>query len=151
MRLKLRSTHQTSSVVAQMSEYLFVYGSLKRGFGGKEASELANQMKWIGTAQVPGRLYDLGKYVGAIVEKDLDLFVKGELLEIPDSSVLKRLDEYEEYNPARVLSCLFVRQQVRARVEDGRHVDAWIYVYNRDPGDAPVIASGEYLRTLTKD
>lgn len=134
-----------------MSEYLFVYGSLKRGFGGKEVTGLANQMKWIGTAKVPGRLYDLGKYVGAIVENDLDSFVKGELLEIPDPSVLKRLDEYEEYNPARVLSCLFVRRQVRARVENGREVDAWIYVYNRDPGDAPIIPSGEYLRTLTKD
>lgn len=134
-----------------MSEYLFVYGSLKRGFGGKEATELANQMKWISTAQVPGRLYDLGKYVGAIVETDLDRFVKGELLEIPDSAVLKRLDEYEEYDPARVLSCLFVRRQVRAHVEDGREVDAWIYVYNHEPGNAPIIPSGEYLKTLTKD
>jgi pyruvate carboxylase len=126
-----------------MSEYLFVYGSLKRGFGGQEATEISQQLNWIGQAEVYGKLYDLGRYCAAILDRTEDSVIKGELLEIPDASMLKQLDEYEEYDALAPYRGLFVRQKAQTLI-NGRIVEAWIYTYNRDPGDAPVIASGEY-------
>ena len=144
--LESQSSHDALliSALKEMGQYLFVYGSLKQGRGGKEASRMAQQLRYIGKAQVPGTLYDLGDYAGAIVDTNEESFVIGELVELVDSSVLKQLDEYEQYDPHRSRSCLFVRRKVRASLQNGKTVAAWIYVYNRDPGEAPIIASGEY-------
>ena len=131
-----------------MSEYLFVYGSLKRGCGGRQASEISNELTWIGKAEVRGRLYDFGEYCGAIIDTSAPSVIKGELLELPNTSMLKRLDGYENYDPATSDS-LFVRQKVETIVETGSSLEAWIYTYNRHPGDAPVIANGEYSKRGT--
>jgi pyruvate carboxylase len=128
-----------------MSEYLFVYGSLKRGFGGPEASEISQQLDWIGAAEVYGKLFDLGQYCAAILDHSDGAVIKGELMQLVDDSMLKRLDEYEAYDAGKP-ECLFVREKVRALMTDGQSVEAWIYTYNRDPGNAPIIASGEYTK-----
>ena len=132
-----------------MSEYVFVYGSLKPGFGGEEARKMVSLLRHVGSAKVAGRLYDFGEYCGAILDEARDEFVKGELLEIPTQSVLRKLDQYEEYDPRGSNISLFVRQRVQATLQTGEIVQAWIYVYNGEPGDAPIIKSGEYQKKRT--
>ena len=128
-----------------MSEYLFVYGSLKRGYGGAETTALLAQVIWLGPAQVRGRLYDFSNYCGAILDPSGDQTIKGELLEIADGSTLGKLDQYENYEPENSDS-LFVRRATTVTLANGSMREAWIYVYNLDPGDAPVIKSGEYAK-----
>jgi gamma-glutamylcyclotransferase (GGCT)/AIG2-like uncharacterized protein YtfP len=132
-----------------MSEYVFVYGSLKPGFGGQESARMVSLMRHVGRAKVSGRLYDFGEYSGAIPDSTQVKLVVGELLELPDEAVLNKLDRYEEYDPNDSHASLFVRRRVQATLENGEIVNAWIYIYNRDPGDAPVIKSGEW--TLQKN
>ena len=132
-----------------MSEYVFVYGSLKPGFGGEEAAKMVGLLRHVASAKVAGRLYDFGEYCGAILDEACGEFVKGELLEVPTQSVLRKLDQYEEYDPRESKTSLFVRQKVQARLQSGEIVPAWIYVYNGETGDAPIIESGEYHKIRT--
>ena len=132
-----------------MSEYVFVYGSLKPGFGGEEATKMVGLLRHVGRAKVAGRLYDFGEYCGAILDDAREEFVIGELMEIPTKSVLQKLDQYEEYDPQESRTSLFVRMKVQATLQNGEIVPAWIYVYNGDPGAAPIIESGEYHKIRT--
>ena len=101
----------------------------------------------IGTASVRGRLYDFGDYPGAVVDPSSHTSVHGELVELPDDESILALDGYEEFDPANPQRSLFIRTEVRIHLTHGRDVDAWMYVYNKDPGDAPLITGGIYSRS----
>jgi gamma-glutamylcyclotransferase (GGCT)/AIG2-like uncharacterized protein YtfP len=55
---------------------------------------------------------------------------------------LKSLDAYEGYDPDAPHDSLFARRRVAARLDDGRELQCWVYAYNRDPGDAPLVRRG---------
>jgi gamma-glutamylcyclotransferase (GGCT)/AIG2-like uncharacterized protein YtfP len=93
-------------------------------------------------------LYDLGEYPGAIVTPASKSLIRGEVFELPATpATLRALDEYEEFNYLNEDQSLFVRRRVRATLPDSRQVDCWIYVYNRDPGAAQLLADGIYSKT----
>jgi len=73
---------------------LFVYGTLRRGSENQFARLLAEQGHFMGLARVPGRLYDLGLYPGAIASNQPDQWIQGEIFSV-DSALLTALDEYE--------------------------------------------------------
>jgi len=128
-----------------MSEHLFLYGTLLPGDATGETSQIVGGLKRVGLATVRGRLYDFGDYPGAVLDRSAKTSIKGELFELPnDDSALDALDDYEEFNRTDQKNSLFVRTRTVARLHDGRRLDAWIYVYNRDPGTARLIASGDY-------
>ncbi|SRR6266404_2831570 len=128
-----------------MSDYIFLYGTLlPREVSGK-SSEIISRLRKVGPATVRGRLYDLGEYPGAILDHSANAVIKGELFELPDvNKPLKALDEYEEFNGADIDNSLFVRVRTDAELPDGRRLNTWIYVYNREPGSAQLIRSGVY-------
>jgi gamma-glutamylcyclotransferase (GGCT)/AIG2-like uncharacterized protein YtfP len=98
-------------------------------------------------ATVRGRLYDLGPYPAAIVDAEAHERIRGEVLELsPGTSVLSVIDTYEECDPADAVGSLFLRLRCDAEVDDGRVLNSWIYVYNRDPGSAPLVPHGDYVR-----
>jgi gamma-glutamylcyclotransferase (GGCT)/AIG2-like uncharacterized protein YtfP len=106
---------------------LFVYGTLRRGSESQFARLLAEQGRFMGVARVPGRLYDLGSYPGAVASNQPDQWIHGEVFSV-DSALLTALDEYEgmEFERAIVptLGC-------------------WIYWYvGSDPGR--LIPSGDW-------
>ena len=127
-----------------MSEYLFVCGTLRSAFAPPQVRPLLERMKLIGAATVPGRLYELGEYPGAVLAED-DGTVVGELLELPaDETLLHTLDHYEGIDESAPSKSLFVRTRCRAALPDGRNVEAWIYVYNQAVSAARLIESGDY-------
>jgi gamma-glutamylcyclotransferase (GGCT)/AIG2-like uncharacterized protein YtfP len=127
-----------------MTEYLFLYGTLRPAKVAKEAADIVRRLRRVGPARVFGRLYDLGEYPGAVLDSLARTSIRGELFELPnDPYILSALDKYEEFDKDNGKS-LFVRKKTNVEVSDGRRLESWIYVYNRDPGDARVITSGDY-------
>lgn len=68
---------------------IFVYGSLKKGFGNHRLLETA---RFLGETQVKGKMYSLGGYPGAKMDEEGTIF--GELYEVDDSTK-SRLDRLE--------------------------------------------------------
>jgi gamma-glutamylcyclotransferase (GGCT)/AIG2-like uncharacterized protein YtfP len=135
-----------------MNEYLFVYGSL-RGSGDVPAqiAPLVNRFRRLGAAQVNGLLYDFGHYCGAVLDDSANNLIHGELVELPEGDeMLEALDRYEEIDPSNISGGLFARKRARVILADGSEKEAWIYVYNRAPGDAPLIECGDYLQSKAK-
>ena len=131
-----------------MSEYLFLYGTLLSGASTKESSRVVKKLTRVGIATVRGRLYDFGEYPGAVLDRASKSSIKGQLFELPDDdSTLKALDDYEEFSSTDRKNSLFVRTRTRVTLQGGRQLNAWIYVYNRNPGNAPRITSGDYSKT----
>jgi len=109
---------------------------------------IVRQLRKIGPAHVRGRLFDLGEYPGAILDVNAETKIEGEVFELPtDPSVLAELDAYEGYELADPTRSLFIRVKSSAQLSDGRDVESWIYVYNRDPGKAPLITDGNYRKS----
>lgn len=139
---------------------LFVYGTLKRGFG--------NHRRYCGgllaahEARVWGRLYLLPASYPAleVPEECMDGastqvghwgWVHGELLEFPsDSLVLDSLDKLEGYAPG-IPDSLYMRVMVAVHTAQSTHT-AWTYV-QRAPIKGKRLESGHWpeYRTLLSD
>src|SRR5437588_543686 len=130
-----------------MSEYLFVYGTLRPELAPDEVADAVHQLRRIGAATVRGQLYDLGEYPGAILDASANTTISGEVFELPDDqTVLAALDEYEGFNPNDSEASLFVRIKCQVTLSDGRKLESWIYVYNRSPEQMPLLTSGDYAK-----
>jgi gamma-glutamylcyclotransferase (GGCT)/AIG2-like uncharacterized protein YtfP len=132
-----------------MTEYLFLYGTLKPNQAEGEVADVIKRLRRIGSATVPGRLYDFGEYPGAIVSRNSSKKIHGEVFELPiaEDATLKAIDAYEEFDVSNPEQSLFVRQRISAKLQDGRRVNCWIYVYNKAPGNARQITGGDYSQT----
>jgi len=128
--------------------HLFAYGTLLGGRRPAAIARVAERLAILGPATVRGRLYDLGEYPGLVLDPAADE-VHGNIFTVPDESVLAALDAYEGFDPDAPPRSLFVRTPVAATLPDGRSFDCFVYVYNRDPAEAPLIANGRY-RDKTK-
>src|SRR4030095_16259404 len=133
-----------------MKEYLFVYGSLRSsGEVPARIAPIVNRFRRLGAAQVNGLLYDFGQYCGAIL--DDNSVIHGELVELPEGDeVLETLDRYEEIEPSNISGGLFARKRTTVVLADGSREEAWIYVYNKPTGDAPVIECRDYRQFKAK-
>ncbi|MBX7103047.1 MAG: gamma-glutamylcyclotransferase [Gemmataceae bacterium] len=126
-------------------DHLFVYGTLLSGVANPAMAALMSRMQYLGPANLPGRLHDLGPYPAVVPDPDCPDHVRGELYALPrDPSLLALLDQYEGFFPDRPAQSLFRRVRVGVARTDDRAVHAWVYVWNRDIGNAPVIAEGDY-------
>ena len=130
-----------------MKDLLFLYGTLLPVESPEEVADSVGDLRRIGPARIRGRLYDLGDYPGAIFDPASTTWIHGEIFEIPDNAVLQAIDRYEEFDDSNPRTSLFIRTRVPARLRDGHDVESWAYLYNRDPGDAPLVTGGSYSRT----
>lgn len=114
---------------------IFVYGTLKQGFGAHALMQEAGA-RLIGPAKTAARyhLYDQGGFPGMIEDADLEGGVKGELYEV-DEDALWRIDAYECINQG-----LFRRAEVE--LEGGGK--ALAYLFNREYFSCLRIESGEW-------
>ncbi|MEO8962808.1 MAG: gamma-glutamylcyclotransferase family protein [Ginsengibacter sp.] len=132
----------------QISDYLFVYSSLLKGFQSEEYRYIHKYFNLVGKAKVKGILSDLGNNPVAKPTTE-NLFIKGELYKINDheefSFAIGQLDDYEGVSPAEYESPLYIRELATVFKEDQSEVVAWIYWYNGDVEGKPVIESGDVL------
>ena len=126
--------------------YLFVYGTLLPGLAPPAVAEVVNRLRLVGPGIARGRLFHLGAYPGCVVDGRCDDEIHGQVLEIPPpiEPVLAKLDWYEGYVAGDADRSLFVRTVCPVTLADGRQVEAWVYVYNRDVSTARRIESGRY-------
>ena len=129
-----------------MNRFLFVYGTLQVGRAAPQVEHLVKQLRHVDKATVHGILYDLGDYPAAVLVP-AGSGISGEVLELPpDPLVLRQLDEYEGYDPDCPDQSLFIRALHPVLLESGNTLTCWIYVYNCDPGRAPIIPDGKFPR-----
>jgi gamma-glutamylcyclotransferase (GGCT)/AIG2-like uncharacterized protein YtfP len=128
-----------------MPDHLFLYGTLRPDLARGELVALVQPLCALGQATMRGRLYDLGPYPAAVLDDSADCDIVGQVVALPDDpALLARLDAYEGFDPRRPADSLYLRVRRKATLADGRIQDCWIYAYNRDPGSAPQVASGDY-------
>jgi gamma-glutamylcyclotransferase (GGCT)/AIG2-like uncharacterized protein YtfP len=129
---------------------LFVYGSLRSGFRSPAYEYISRYFELAGDAKVKGKLYDLGSYPAA-KPCDENKFILGELYRIKNESefawAIGQLDDYEGVDVAFDEVQLYYRRITEVHIDD-KITHAWIYWYNGDVNDKPVIESGDVLQYL---
>jgi gamma-glutamylcyclotransferase (GGCT)/AIG2-like uncharacterized protein YtfP len=122
-------------------EYLFVYGTLRNNYDLKLKNRVAKELKYIGKAKMGARLYDLGRYPGAVKDKTSEII--GDVFLLYDSEkVLKFLDDYEgeEYE----------RKEEKVKLKSGESITVWIYWYKGLVNEERRIFYKDYLNYLKK-
>ena len=123
------------------SEFLFVYGTLRRDYGLSLMREVADEMEFVATGQVLGQLYDLGDYPGAVKLDQALTVIKGDVFQLKDSTtVFRLLDQYEgeEYR----------REKVVVDLDTGGQKEAWIYWFTGPAEEGKRIRVADYLDYL---
>lgn len=127
-----------------MPELAFFYGTLMTGFDRRRRAGIEHKLQYVDRGWINAALFDLGIYPAAVPTSDGKVW--GEVYEMREPGpVLAALDEIEGHTPTDPDRSLYRRAQVPATLGDGRVVDAWVYFYNAPLGQAPQIASGDYL------
>ncbi len=127
-------------------DYLFVYGTLRKEKGNALHRIIAEHSVYCGGAVMQGKLFEIGGYPGAVESDNPNDKVLGELYRLLDSdTVLRQLDEYEECSDHFVLPHEYLRKKINVEVSGGKHILAWVYIYNHDIADREIITSGDYL------
>lgn len=134
-----------------MSDFLFVYGSLRSDVDRSRLPEdaqtaaayLAENAQRFVPATITGVLRAVSWYPALTISDRLPDLVHGEVWHLSDPAMaLIQLDAYEggEYH----------REIRDVRIEAGAILSAWVYVYDAPLGDAPVIDSGDYAHWIAQ-
>lgn len=127
-------------------EFLFVYGTLCRAADGRQHRLLGDAAEYFANARLPGKLYEIDGYPGAIVlPQSCQFAVHGELYRLRHpQSLFQRLDAYEECSQDFPLPHEYRREVEFVFTDAGDRVAAWVYVYNHPLHGRSWIASGDY-------
>jgi gamma-glutamylcyclotransferase (GGCT)/AIG2-like uncharacterized protein YtfP len=127
-----------------MSNLLFIYGTLDPQFAPDEISGVAAKLRPVSRGTMRGELYDFGEYPGA-VRRSRSGTVSGRIVALPDDpEVLRKLDEYEGYDPRDPSRSLFVRTRHYVMMPNGARRLCWVYLYNGDPQSGRHLPAGKY-------
>lgn len=125
-------------------EYLFVYGTLMKGFTNPFAEKLNKLSVFVGNGSFPGLLYQVDWYPGAVYSEKSDFAVFGEIYKMQNPpELLKELDEYEDVFEDESVS-LYVRRAIPIKTENQKFLDCWVYLYNQPVADLALIESGNF-------
>jgi gamma-glutamylcyclotransferase (GGCT)/AIG2-like uncharacterized protein YtfP len=93
-------------------------------------------------------LYDLGEYPGVVLDETGEK-IPGKIFRLPEEpEVLKRLDEYEEFDASQPEGSLFVRKEWPVTRRSGsKKLICWVYAYNPHTGVAPTAAPGDFPKS----
>ena len=100
--------------------------------------------RFVGAAQVTGRLVDVGRYPGFLSGEDL---VTGEVYEV-DAIHLSKLDEVEGVVPGDRAASQYWREKVIVASGPLQGQAVQTYVYNRPVDGCAPIAHGDYRRYI---
>ena len=126
-----------------MTTYLFVYGTLLRRSRHPMARFLAERARYVGSAKVRGRLYDLGRYPGMLEPATESDWVHGDLYDLGEgTTTLAELDAYELAESP--LPAYFDRQLAMAALPNGTSAPAWVWWYRGEVSETQRVAAGRY-------
>ncbi len=121
----------------EVSDYLFCYGILKRGF---ELDLRRYDAKFIDSAIIDyAKIYQIGSGVGLTLSQDGDDVVYGELFKIPYDlwTWLDRIEGHP-YNYKREIKSIYYKSVV------GYNEKAWVYIHQHPKCFGKRIKSGRY-------
>ena len=131
-----------------MSDRLFVYGTLMRGYAHPMARLLSANADFLGEASCRGRLYMVKHYPGLVLSDDAGDIVHGELYRLREvEAMLREFDMYEACGEGFEAPTEYVRQMLDVALADGSSSEAWTYLYNWPVTQLPRIASGRFLES----
>jgi gamma-glutamylcyclotransferase (GGCT)/AIG2-like uncharacterized protein YtfP len=129
------------SVINQGFQYIFVYGTLRKGFYNHRGrlDGTAGHSKFIKEDTVDGVMYDLGAFPAAVlyepsVSDSLNerMTIHGEVYEI-DNNVLKKLDVLEGYP----------KFYNRSKITTHSGIEVWIYhIDKKSVENKPIVKNG---------
>lgn len=124
-----------------MTHALFIYGTLMPGL--RLEAEM-HGARFVGAAQVPGQLVDVGRYPGLVHGEGQ---VTGEVYEVDDAQ-LARLDAVEDMVPGDRAASQYWREVVTVVSGPLQGHQVQTYVYNRPVNDCTPITHGDYRRYI---
>jgi len=134
----------------ESNDYLFVYGTLRKGYDSPVKDQVAACLKWIGQAKVKAVLYDMGTFPGAIKSSGMNE-VLGDVYQVNDpKNIFKLLDRYEGCVEGDPEKSDYIRVKTNVQMNNGKKLSVWIYWCNLDLEGKPVIKNKDYLRYLKK-
>jgi gamma-glutamylcyclotransferase (GGCT)/AIG2-like uncharacterized protein YtfP len=129
-----------------MSDHLFVYGTLMRGYAHPMARLLSANADFIGEASCCGRLYRVKHYPGLVLSDDATDVVFGDLYRLRAvDDLLREFDMYEACGEGFAEPTQYVRRTHSVTRADGSLSEAWTYIYNWPVTDLARIESGRFL------
>lgn len=133
-----------------MLNYLFVYGTLRKTQSGQLSPYLKNRAVFIDQASLPGKLYKVAHYPGAIpAPGDSRHLVYGEVYRLlHPSSALSILDDYEECASHFPKPHEYQRKSETVILNSGKHLQAWVYWFRYPVSGLVQIASGDYFDSV---
>jgi len=147
-----RSVKNKSAKKKSSGAKLFVYGTLRNQFGHKLNGLIKSNFELIGKGMLKGKLFDIGRYPGAVFPKSSEGKIVGEIYQVKDNgdfeAALAILDKYEGYEKDNLKKSEYIRQRKYVQLSNGRKVLSWVYVYNKPVMDKRIIAGGDYIRHL---
>lgn len=130
------------------SDYLFVYGLLRKNANHEMSQMLVDSAEFISEATYRGMLYLIDYYPGVIPSKESNDWVHGDLFKIKNHEIIIQLDKFEGVG-SEFPSPNEYRKDIREVVlPNGLKLEAWIYLYNWPIEDKKHIKSGDFLTFL---
>ncbi|WP_460518317.1 gamma-glutamylcyclotransferase family protein [Cyclobacterium sediminis] len=127
--------------------YLFVYGTLRRGFEHPMADLLGRSAEFFTGAYCQGLLYDLGPYPVFTYSNLPEASVYGDVYLLHNEhEVLTVLDEYEGIGEDLETGINYERLKLEVLSEDGIKISAWVYLYVGTLDHLKPIEGGDYLK-----
>ena len=130
-------------------DYLIVYGTLRPAFDNDFAKYLRQRATCVGNGTFAGLLIDLGSYPGAVYKASSPTSVCGTVYHMSTNkeTILTYLDFYEGVGVEFEQPTEYIRTVVPV-LADGTMIDCWVYVYNQQTDQKPLILSGDYVQHL---
>ncbi|GAA4446393.1 gamma-glutamylcyclotransferase [Nibrella saemangeumensis] len=129
---------------SSVTDLLFVYGTLMQRARNPFAEQLHRQSTYLGRVWLPGRLYRVGWFPGAISDPSGTNRVWGEICQLHHPArMLAILDDYEDTADSGSGVGLFVRRLLPLTALR-RTLPCWVYLYNGPTDTLELITTGDF-------
>ena len=132
-----------------MSDYLFVYGTLRREFENKMAAFVRQNADYFHDGEMEGELYDVGTYPAALYQENAETSIKGNIFKLigDREKIFQVLDLYEG-----VEEDLYIRALRPVRFgEEQTEILCWVYLFNSSTYHLRLISHGDYHLYLSEN
>src|SRR4051794_26293550 len=133
--------------------YLFVYGSLRKGFHHPAYEYVSSYFTFVTESKVKGRLYDLGEHPAAIPTTD-ENYIKGELYEAKNAEdfvwAIEQLDVYEGVDAEEGEGEPLFKRELTEATHGNTTITAWIYWYNKSLANHNFIPTGDIMDVVER-